>query len=249
MGFIDFHAHMTATAAARDQFLATMESLNIERAVVVAGGVVSPTQLSQQIAHGGRLRAEAPNRTLLDVCAGAGGKLMPFYFANPYSSTREYRTEGKSYYGLKLAPAVHGITLNDARNAKFVRVARKLGHPVYLHCLSRRGFDVEALLRLAEGFPDLIFVMGHGGRHHCDFAAVDQIETAKNIYFETSGVFSSVTSYAVTNLGIERILFGSEHPLQHPSIELEKARLLGFDPAVLNGNALRVLGLKECRRG
>lgn len=238
---IDFHAHLFPTSEGRERLLKAMEENAISQTVVVAGGVVSPQDLSEQIALGGGCGASAPNESVRELCAETRGKLLPFYFANPHASPAEYQTRGHLFYGLKLGPAVHGVELNDPRNHSYVAIAERFNHSVYLHCLSRVGFDTRSLLRLSNHFPKVTFVLGHAGIGNCDFYSVDQIAAQDNIYFETSGGFSSVIGYALKKLGEDRVLFGSEFPLEGPEVELAKYRRLNVDMVKLSTNALRLL--------
>lgn len=238
---IDFHAHLLPTREGRERLLRAMEENAISQAVVVAGGVVSPHDLSEQIALGGGSGASAANESVRELCEETRGKLLPFYFANPHVAPNEYQVRGSLFYGLKLGPAVHGVELNDPRNHAYIAIAERFQHSVYLHCLSRPGFDTRSLLRLSSHFPKVIFVLGHAGIGNCDFYSVDQIAAEENIYFETSGGFSSVIGYALNKLGEDRVLFGSEFPLEGPEVELAKYRRLNVDMVKLSTNALRLL--------
>ena len=57
----DAHARLGPTAAARDRLLSTMDECGIERAVVVAGGVIDLDTLARQLAEGGGSTADAHN--------------------------------------------------------------------------------------------------------------------------------------------------------------------------------------------
>lgn len=243
MGLIDFHAHLAPTEEAKARLLATMAANGIQAAALVAGGLVSPVDLSRQMARGEGQDVSAPNGHLVHLAEGA--PLYPFYFANPHGDTNEYERLGHRYHGLKFGPAVHGVALADERNLRFVRLSAKHEHPLYLHCLPFPGFDVEALVSLAHAFPSVSFVLGHCGTGNCDFFAVDQIRPFANISFETSGGFASVVKYALETLGPNRIVFGSEYPLQDPAIEILKLKRLDLPEATLNRNARRLLRLEE----
>jgi len=245
MGLIDFHAHLAPTEEALSVLLQSMEATPITKAVVVAGRVLPPGVLSKHLALGGGENITVDNQKIFELCESTNGKLFPFFFANPHGSTAEYREIGHRFHGLKLAAIVHGVPLNDPRNTKFLDVARNFGHAVYLHCLPRPEFDLEAFRRLALSYPDLSIVLGHGGVNTCDFFAVDAIADLPNTYFETSGPFYSVVKYAVEKLGLERILFGTEHPLQAARIEVEKMRALGLPFDQLNANAVRLVRRAE----
>lgn len=243
MGLIDFHAHLAPTLEARERLRCTMRRCGIEKSAVVAGGLLSPQALSHQIRYGGENTVKVPNLTILELANETDGKLLPFFFANPFSSVEEYRDLGERFFGLKLASAVHGIALTDARNLQYMELAERFHHPVYLHCLPRKGFDIEALTVVARNFPKIIFVLGHCGIGNCDFLAIDSIRDFPNIYLETSGGFASVVKYASQQLGIRRILFGSEYPLQEPSVEILKIQHADLSSNILNQNALTLLGL------
>ena len=247
MGLIDFHAHLEASLPASDRLLAAADRYQIEQIAVVAGRLLTPQVLSRQMANGCGQAVEAPNRELLQICHTSGGRLLPFYFANPHSTVNEYVAIGAEFVGLKLGPAIHGIALTDASNRMFIEMAQQFQHPVYLHCLPRVGFDVEALRRLACVYPRVQFILGHAGIGNCDFHAVDGIREFSNIAFETSGGFSSVVTYALSQLGRERILFGTEYPLQDPSLEIAKMRSVDLSESQLNENARRLLKLEVAR--
>ena len=246
MGLIDFHAHLEPTAVARQSLLASMDKNGISRSAVVAGGVAPVRDLSRQITLGGGGNFPVPNRALLDACAPTEGRLKPFYFANPFAPIGEYHSLGRQFFGLKLGPAIHGVPLNDDRNRGYLEVARALGHCVYLHCLARPGFDLAALVSLLQLYPEIPIVLGHSGIGNCDFFAVDAIASYPNAYFETSGGFSSVVRYALQTLGPGRLLFGSEYPLQDPSLEIYKTKVTGLSENQLNENARRLLRQGGC---
>lgn len=244
--WIDFHAHLANTAGSVEALLGLMDELGFAQAVVVPGGAVSPQMLSRNIAGGGERNVSIDNAALLANCARANGRLIPFYYGNPHETPTFYREHGDVYHGLKLGPAVHGVALNDERNRHWVRAAAGHGHPVYLHCLGRGGFDIPDMVLLARAFPEVRFVLGHAGVGNVDFRAVALIEDVANVSFETSGGFTAVLRFAFECLGAERVVFGSEYPMQDPAVEALQARRLGLDPSSLERftrlNALALLG-------
>ncbi len=226
MAIIDSHAHLHLREGFTSSLVAIMDRLGIDKTVVVAGGTVSPDTLSKHYCEGGGVDADVDNRAVLKECLTTRGRLLPFYYANPYRGTEEYESIGSRFFGLKLAPIVHGVPFSDPRISAFLDVARFFSHPIYLHCLPRAGFGVSDLVVLAEKFPDLYFIMGHGGVGHGDFTGINLIEPVKNIFFEISGSFTAATRVACKKLGADRVLFGSEYPLQDHRVELAKIECL-----------------------
>src|SRR5439155_332898 len=88
-------------------------------------------------------------RVLGPACAGSGGRLVPFYFANPYAGPRPYRRQAPLFRGLELSPAVYGTGFRDATTYALVRVAADAGHPVYTVCTGQRGARAADLVWLA----------------------------------------------------------------------------------------------------
>ncbi len=243
MELIDFHAHLEPTAAARERLLASMASNGVSQSVVVAGRVMSPKELSRNVTEGFGGNYPVPNRAVLDTCAPTLGRLLPFYFANPFESPDEYRAIGHRFYGLKFAPIVHGVPLNDSRNQRYIDESKAFGHSLYLHLLARPGFDTPALVQLVEANPSVSIVLGHAGLGTLDFCSIDAIAPFPNAHLETSGGFSAVIRYALEKLGPDRVVFGSEYPIQEPAVEILKARLTGISEKTSNANAKRLLGL------
>ncbi len=239
----DFHARLVRGAP----LLSTMDDVGITRAMVVAGGVVDLDTLSRHIVDGGYVDTDADNNAVLAACVGSDGRLVPMYFGNPHGDVAEYRRVAPRFRGLELSPAVHGMRFDDPRLSAFVAVAAAHGHPVYTVCLGRPGTRPGDLVALARQFPATTFVFGHCGFIGVDTFGLAEIAPQDNIVAETSGCFSVVARRAIDLLGAERVLFGTEYPLQHPGVELAKFAALELSPAtwrqVAWHNAHRLLGL------
>jgi hypothetical protein len=129
---------------------------------------------------------------------------------------------------MEISPAVHGVGLTDPRTRALVDVAAEFGHPVYVVCLGRGGAGVTDLVRLARAYPGVTFVLGHCGFVGIDLYALNVVRPEANIVAETSGCYTGVAVAAVERLGADRVLFGTDYPMQHPSVELAKLHALGL---------------------
>ncbi|MEV6964603.1 amidohydrolase family protein [Hamadaea sp. NPDC051192] len=222
MRLCDFHARLAPGPQALDRLTAAMDRHGIAVAAVAAGGILPPEVLSRQLIDGTFVTADPDNDAVLAACEGSAGRLVPIYFGNPHQGAEEYRRRSAEFSGLELSPAVHGTPLGDAVIDRYAEAAAEARHSVYIVCIVRPGCGVADLAELAKRHPDVAFVLGHGGATAIDFHGIQLIEPHANIHFETSGGYSSVLAYAVRTLGSRRILFGSEHPLQNPGLELAK---------------------------
>ncbi|HEX5402459.1 MAG TPA: amidohydrolase family protein [Pseudonocardiaceae bacterium] len=245
----DFHARLAPRPGAVDGLVAMLDSCGLDRAALAAGGTIELSTLSRQLVDGGHVETDADNDAVLAACAGSDGRFVPFFFANPHRPVDWYAKRAAEFVGLEISPAVHGVPLTDDRTAELVAVAASVGHPVYVVCLIRPGSGVADLVRLATHHPDATFVLGHSGTGNIDFHAVDLIAGHANILLETSGGYTTVLRAALRQLGSERLLFGSEYPLQHPNVELVKFDAVSVTPAdwerIAWRNAHRLLGLEQ----
>jgi hypothetical protein len=245
-GVFDFHARLGPQPDAASRLLATMDRWGIARTAVCAGGVLDLDQLSTQVIEGGGVSADADNDGLLAACQAAGGRLVPFYFGNPHRGPDHLHAHAASFRGLEISPAVHGVPLLDPRTTALVEVADQFALPVYAVCLGRPGSGVTDLVTLARKFPGATFVLGHCGFVGIDVYAVNKVAPYENILAEASGCYTGVARIALARLGADRVLFGTEYPLQHPSVELAKFRALELTDEswrkVAWHNAIRLLG-------
>lgn len=243
---MDFHARLPVRPGAPERLLATMDEHRIDRAVVTIGGAIDPDLLSEQVIKGGHVETDADNEALLAACEGSGGRLLPMFFANPHRDPKDYGGRAAKFRGLEISPAVHGIDLTDQRTVALVAVAAEFSHPVYIVCLGRPGAGVPELVALARSFPSVIFVLGHCGFVGIDLYAVNTIRPEHNIMAETSGCYTGVAAAAVERLGADRVLFGTDYPMQHPSVELAKLNALRLTGEtrrkIVWHNAHRILG-------
>lgn len=162
----------------------------------------------------------------------------------------------------ELSPHSQGFSIDDPvfRAALAWAGERKL--PVNLHVTDpqsrpypgRIETPAEDFLRLAQAYPQTNFILAHwGGMLPLRDARFGRLA---NLHYDTAAsplmYAPDVWPRALAGLGADRVLFGSDYPLNlYPrvSVEAEMARFVaearcgGADDAVLGGNARRLLGL------
>ncbi|GAA2522575.1 amidohydrolase family protein [Winogradskya humida] len=242
----DFHARLAPVPRAADVLLSVMDGVGIARAAVSAGGVIGLGRLSTQISEGGRAEVSADNNDVLAQCSLSGGRLLPFFFADPVHDVAAYQKCAVNFRGLEISPAVHGVRLDDPAVHELIAVAEAVRHPVYVVTLAHAGTRPADLARLARANPRVTFVWGHCGHTGLEFAGLAELAPVPNVLAELSGCLTVTARAAVEGFGVRRVLFGTEHPLQEPRVELVKIAALGLSPADLTAvtwaNACRVLG-------
>lgn len=248
MEVVDGHARLRTDAEAPHRLLAEMDALGVTRALVAGGGYITPDQLARHIAEGGGVDVDVDHELLLRQCEADAARLLPAYIPNPYrgeQACRLYRDEGHLFKVVKIVPVIHGIGLHDPRVIGLIEIAEEFGHPVSLHCMHRPGFTVGELVLLALRFPRVSFILEHAGVGNCDFHGLSLIREHANISFETSGGFALLVKEACKRLGPQRVIFGSEYPIQNIRPELVKMECLGLEPAdmarVMGGNLMNLM--------
>src|SRR6266516_439486 len=107
---------------------------------------------------------------------------------------------------------------------------------------------------LARRFPSVTIVMTHGGQINISgLGQADAMETLRrhpNVCMETSGVYrQDFLQEVATEIGAERVLFGSNSPLMDARLEVARARWADLPDTskelILGGNAQRIFKLSS----
>jgi predicted TIM-barrel fold metal-dependent hydrolase len=166
--------------------------------------------------------------------------------------------------GLKLHPVHAGVAACDAMLYPAYQVCREAGLPVVLHCgtssfpgSQNKYADPTLLDDVLRDFPDVQFVLAHGGRGWWYDAAAFLALSRDNVWIELSGLPPSrlaqyYARYDLSRLA-RRFIFGTDWPGM-PGVARNARALaaLGWDEGTLcdvwAGNAMRVYrGLDDLR--
>ena len=228
----DAHAHVTAAGYGDAAALAAaMRAAAIDHAVLVPGGMIDVRDLTAVTT--GRtpiVDRPIPNALVEELVAGSPERYSGFYCVNPHRAdvaVSEFEAAvARGFAGLKLAPLVHRFALTSPTVRELASVCGALGVAFYSHVVRAAEASTDTFLALARDAPRTTFVLGHMGFGPADLAAVEGAAALDNVYLETSGSSFLILETALARLGSHRLLFGSEFPLHHPRVELEKIRVL-----------------------
>jgi uncharacterized protein len=186
------------------------------------------------------------NEELGRIVARHAGRLLGFAFVHAHRDAGRIRemvghaVERWNFRGIK----VHGFDAMPTREV--CDTARAFRLPMLVDVVSRP----EVVDMFAPQYPDVNFIIPHLGSFTDDWKAhqqvIYQIARYPNVYADTSAVrqFDYLVQ-AVRRAGPRKLLFGSDGPWTHPSIELLKIKLLGLPrdqlAAILGGNTMRLL--------
>ncbi|MPM59450.1 hypothetical protein SDC9_106292 [bioreactor metagenome] len=160
---------------------------------------------------------------------------------------RGYLDQGMK--GLKLHPRLHGYLLgNHTLVDPLMEVCREYQVPMFSHGGSEEMNHAYYFEELARTFPDVAIIMGHMCMPNYCTDAKMIAKRNPNIYLDTSATPYLSVKTAVSMVGADRILMGSDWPGDSFKLSLLKAELAaqGSREAfelMTGGNIARLLNL------
>jgi uncharacterized protein len=159
--------------------------------------------------------------------------------------------------GVFLHPWEETFRINDTRLDPLLARCADLHLPVVIATGYPWVSEAAQVGDLARRFPNVPLVMTHGGQINisglgqADAFAV--LEKHPNVSIDTSGVYrQDFLEDVATQLGPERLLFGSNSPRMDMRLEVQRVRWMTVDERarvlILAGNARRVFRLDSSAR-
>ncbi len=160
------------------------------------------------------------------------------------------RCVGAGMKGIKLWVAVK---CNDERTFPIAKAAIDLGVPILIHSYLRWEETLPGeskppeIAELAARYPALTIIMAHMAFRWKE--GVDAVRDHPNIFVDTSGMDPELGSveYAVRQLGVDRVLFGSDAPGRDVLCQIGRVMAADISPAdrdtILHVNSEKLLGL------
>lgn len=175
---------------------------------------------------------KAANERIYRFCQRYPGRFWGAAVLSPYVPEEEYRSfmrwaiKDLGFRAIKMHPYAFCANAISPQARKVFETARELNVPVIIHT----GNGVPAALPsfgipAAKAYPDLKIVLAHSGAGMYGSEALIAAQTCENIYLETSWCTVLDLKQFVNSLGCERIMFGTDVPLNAP-VELAKYRAL-----------------------
>lgn len=190
-----------------------------------------------------------PDNATLRNAAAQFSMFLPCACVNPklgQEAVEEFETAVKEwgFRGLKLMPPKHGYRVVEDIVYPLLQKATELNVPVSIHSGQEPCYPADIGFMALE-FPDIPFIMDHMGYRYFVRQAILAAKHAPNLYLATTAVPEpNFIKNAVSKLGPERVVFGSNGPGMPPDLQLEVIRRAGLGPEaealVLGGNAARL---------
>src|SRR5262245_49913278 len=254
----DLHVHLRNGATSIDEYEAQVTSA--KRQVTAFGGMWfgGPHQALQ----GDVEQTRAQNDALIAL-ASTHPKMLPIATVHPYDGQAALeelkRVAGRGVKVLKLHPHTQKFDVADPRVLELVQQAGALGVVVLIDNANIIAGDSERLFDLAVSAPKTKFVFAHmGGLNFRFWNILALARTARdffmdNIYFDISGTVVLAAGspiekefvWTLRNVGIDRVLLGSDYPQFSLAQTLDALERLDLDDSekarIRYSNALTLL--------
>ena len=154
--------------------------------------------------------------------------------------------------GLFLHPWEETFRINGPRVDPLLARCAELQIPVVIASGYPWLSEASQVGDLARRFPNVMLVMTHGGQINISGLgqadALNTLQRHANVCMETSGVYrQDFLEDVATQIGAERVLFGSNSPFMDMRLEVERARWANLaedsKTLILAGNAERIFKL------
>ncbi|SMB79580.1 hypothetical protein SAMN00017405_0777 [Desulfonispora thiosulfatigenes DSM 11270] len=183
-------------------------------------------------------------------------RILPLVYTNPLEGKEalkkiEHYVTNEGFVGIKLNPLRHAYVADAEVVDPIIKKAEDLNLPVFMHCGHPPHSLPWSIALLAERFPKVKIVMIHMGHGHGVYidASIKMAKRYDNLYLEMSGMpMNTKIKQAYEEVGKDRIMFGTDSPFHHPTIEIQKVLTSGLDQEELKdvfyNNAAKLMNLK-----
>ena len=261
---IDFHSHIYPEDVAPKVLASTKNKVGIE---VFGSG--TPQGLKADMRKAGIEKAvvlpvaKTPGnvRPINDwIKSLSGDGLLPFGAIHPLMEGLEEELDLLAYQGfpgVKVVPVLQRLCPDGPRcyhlyEALVARNMILVAHAGRAPTGESEAYGTpERFAEVAETFPDLKIVLTHlGGLRMWDEVRESLLPSGKNVYFDSSyaSFYLSPEEMAgmIREIGIDRVLFGTDYPWADASREIALIRSLGFSAeemeSIFHGTAERLIG-------
>jgi hypothetical protein len=226
---IDAHAHVSPTSyGSVEVYLEQLRQGPIQRGIVSPGGMLDVRRMNAYVV--GEAKPDAvPKNEYVNQVLEAHPELDGFVCVDPRDPgaaevAERYLKSG--FRGLMVSPLVHKFSFTDDVLAPLATLCGEREAPIVSHVAFRPGANTVEYVDLARRFPRTRFILEHMGAAPADHEATAAAARLDNFFLETSlGNYLHILE-SVKAAGASKVIFGSEFPLSHPAVELQKVLLL-----------------------
>ncbi len=219
---IDTHMHIGTSLdfdMTEEQILYSMERYKIDFALVSNTEGVEFDHMGTEIPDEFQKSQYDINKRAIDFSKSYPDKIGALLWIKMYNEypdehfLRLIRQNRDFIYGIKLHPFHSRVSPDDARMEAWYDVCRKNNLPVVSHTGGCEKAMSRHMYNAAKLHPDINFVMVHMDLGTDNEEAINFICKQPNLYGDTTWVSIESTIKAIKRCGSEKILFGSDNPI------------------------------------
>ena len=219
---IDSHVHigyMLGFNMPEEMVLKSMEKYNIDFSLVSNidsaefDDNLKPIDMDKQISQIKSLNRvikfakDNPNKIGVVVWVKVANEKVDKELIETINNNREY------IYGIKVHPYHSKTAFDHKKMEPFVELAEKLDVPIITHTGGCEEANVIHVYNMAKKYPKVNFIMAHMGLGTDNSEAIKLLGKLPNLYGDTTWVPMEHTIDAINKWGSEKILFGSDNPI------------------------------------
>ena len=233
------------------EYLKQLKQAGIHRGVAVPGAMLDVRKMTEYITGKSQPDNPVPDNSYVHKAMQNHHNIYGFVCIDPHQSDSLQTLENsrkQGFSGLKLSPLSHQFTFSSKGVKELVNYVVTMDFLFIVMLYTALVRLLLSLFSLRSNFQRRILLLV---TWDSDLQTKKQLDTAKslpNFFLETStGNFLNIQE-AVKKAGSSKVIFGSEFPLSHPSIELQKIMMLDVSDRertdILAGNIKHLLKLK-----
>ena len=137
-------------------------------------------------------------------------------------------------HGVKLHPDMQAFALDEDRAIRLVKAVEAKGLPMMIHAGDYRYHysNPPQIRKMLAEAPDLTVIAAH----FAGYSVWDEAESlagTKNMYVDCSSSMYAMTDEEIVRrirlFGADRVMFGTDYPFHHPSVEIQKVLTCRLD--------------------
>ena len=220
---IDSHVHIGTWGRfykSINKVLESLEKYHIDFALISSCDGVEYTEKGNNLPFFLKRNQISINKDVVKLCKKYPNKFKGLFWCRPslegYSEKVEsFIKDNREYIvGLKFHPYYSKMRMTDIKIIPYIKLAEQLDIPVLVHTARDQYSDAKYTYELAKRFPKVKFILAHmqlDNNTHRD--AIKYMKELPNLYGDTAWVHPGALKEIIKALGSDRILFGSDNPI------------------------------------
>jgi hypothetical protein len=239
MPTMDFEIYLPTNASAEERRAALADLAKWEDLAGIEYAVVMPNPTPKP-----------DNRALIETLGG-DRRWIPCAQVNPNDPDAEADVRAAVGLGcrmLKIMPAIYNAPPCGPASLRLMALARELGISVNIHSGGNNSNPLE-IGAAARRFPEVPIIMDHMGYRNEGHYAILAAQDNPNLYLGTTIAANepAFVKRAMDEVGVEKIIFGSNLPLLYPDLAMEAIRRANLgkeaEALIFGDNLARLLNM------